>query len=203
MELVNILVYNEEAYENALIELFQNLGYSHYYGPDVDRDHKNPLFKQDLENLYRINRSLDKEAIDKTIETIQDFGIGSLEDKNNKFTEYLQNGVSVNYWREGKEKSTHVKLIDFDDLDSNLFTVINQWTVVDKETKIPDIVVFVNGLPLVVCELKSPSREDADTSEAYTQLKKYMQVIPVLFNYNAFCVMSDMSISKSRNNNCK
>ena len=195
--MINILIYNEEVYENSLIELFQNLGYSHYYGPDVDRDYKNPLFINDLENLYRINKSLDKSAVDKAIETIQDFGIGSLEDKNNKFMVCLQNGVSVNYWVDGKEESTHVKLIDFDDVDSNLFTVINQWTVIDRETKIPDIVVFVNGLPLVVCELKSPARDDTDTSEAYTQLKKYMQVIPVLFNYNAFCVMSDMSISKA------
>ena len=82
-------------------------------------------------------------------------------------------------------------------MDSNLFTVINQWTVVDKETKIPDVVVFVNGFPLVVCELKSPARDDTDTSEAYAQLKKYMKVIPSLFNYNAFCVMSDLSISKA------
>ncbi|MBR3113962.1 MAG: type I restriction endonuclease subunit R [Methanobrevibacter sp.] len=195
--MINISFYNEEAYENALIELFQNLGYDHYYGPDVDRDYKNPLFINDLENLYIINRSLDKSAVDKAIETIQDFGIGSLEDKNNNFMEYLQNGINVSYWKNGKEESTHVKLVDFNDLDSNLFTVINQWTVVDAETKIPDIVVFVNGFPLVVCELKSPARDDTDTSEAYTQLKKYMQVIPTLFNYNAFCVMSDMSISKA------
>lgn len=111
--------------------------------------------------------------------------------------DYLQNGVSVNYQKDGEEKSTHVKLIDFENKENNLFTVINQWTIVDKENKRPDIVVFVNGFPLVVCELKSPSREDADTSEAYNQLKKYMQVIPSLFNYNAFCVMSDMSISKA------
>ena len=197
MELIYISVYNENSYEQSIIELFQNLGYDYYFGPDVERDYKNPLFKLDLDNLYSINRSLDKEAVDKAIEVIQDFGIGSLEDINNKFMNYLQNGVSVNYWKDGKELSTLVKLIDFDNLDSNAFTVINQWTVVDKETKIPDVVVFVNGIPLVVCELKSPSREDADTSEAYTQLKKYMQVIPVLFNYNAFCVMSDMSISKA------
>lgn len=111
--------------------------------------------------------------------------------------EYLQNGINVNYWSNGKEESTYVKLIDYDNLDNNIFTVINQWTVVDNEIKIPDIVVFVNGFPLVVCELKSPSRENTDTSEAYNQLKKYMQVIPTLFNYNAFCVMSDMSISKA------
>ena len=179
------------------MELFQSLGYSHYYGPDVERDYKNPLFKLDLDNLYRINSSLNRNAVDKAIEIIEDFGIGSLEDKNNKFMDYLQNGINVNYWDDGKEESTYVKLIDYDNLDNNLFTVINQWTVVDKETKIPDVVVFVNGFPLVVCELKSPSRDDTDTSEAYTQLKKYMQVIPVLFNYNAFCVMSDMSISKA------
>ena len=197
MELIYISVYNENSYEQSIIELFQNLGYDYYFGPDVERDYKNPLFKLDLDNLYSINRSLDNEAVKKAIEVIQDFGIGSLEDINNKFMNYLQNGISVNYWKDGKELSTLVKLIDFDNLDSNAFTVINQWTVVDKETKIPDVVVFVNGIPLVVCELKSPSREDADTSEAYTQLKKYMQVIPVLFNYNAFCVMSDMSISKA------
>ena len=197
MELIYISVYNENSYEQSIIELFQNLGYDYYFGPDVERDYNNPLFKLDLDNLYSINRSLDNEAVKKAIEVIQDFGIGSLEDINNKFMSYLQNGISVNYWKDGKELSTLVKLIDFDNLDSNAFTVINQWTVVDKETKIPDVVVFVNGIPLVVCELKSPSREDADTSEAYTQLKKYMQVIPVLFNYNAFCVMSDMSISKA------
>lgn len=195
--MIYISVYNENSYEQSIIELFQNLGYDYYFGPDVERDYKNPLFKMDLDNLYSINRSLDNEAVEKAIEVIQDFGIGSLEDINNKFMSYLQNGVSVNYWKDGRELSTLVKLIDFDNLDSNVFTAINQWTVVDKETKIPDVVVFVNGIPLVVCELKSPSREDADTSEAYTQLKKYMQVIPVLFNYNAFCVMSDMSISKA------
>lgn len=165
-------MYNENSYEQSIIELFQNLGYNHYYGPDIERDYTTPLFKSDLENLYDINFSLDEEAVDKAIEAIQDFGIGSLEEKNNKFMNFLQNGINVNYWKNNKEESTHVKLINFDNLDSNLFTIINQWTVVDNETKIPDVVVFINGIPLVVCELKSPSRDDTDTSEAYTQLKK-------------------------------
>ena len=194
--MIHISFYTEESYEKSLIELFQNLGYRYFYGPDIERDYKNPLYMDDLEIIYRINNQLDVEAVDKAIEIIQDLGIGSLEDKNNKFMNYLQNGINVNYWKNGKEKTTHVKLIDYIGGNNN-FTVINQWTVVDKETKIPDIVVFINGFPLVVCELKSPSRENTDTSEAYRQLKKYMQVIPVLFNYNAFCVMSDMSISKA------
>lgn len=192
----DFISYNEDSYEKSLIELFQNLGYTHYYGPDIERDYKNPLFMEDLDILFNINSSLDDEAIVKAIETIQDFGIDSLEDKNNQFMNYLQNGVSVSYWKDGEELSTLVKLLDYENLENNLFTVINQWTVIDKENKRPDMVIFVNGLPVVVCELKSPSREDADTSEAYNQLKKYMHIIPILFNYNAFCVMSDMSISK-------
>jgi len=177
-----IKIYNEDSYEKSIMELFQSLGYNDYYGPDIERDYKDPLFRHDLENLYRINRSLDSEAVSKAIETIQDLGIGSLEDLNNKFMDYLQNGVSINYWKDGEELSTHVKLVDFENLDSNLFTVINQWTVIDKETKRPDVVGFVNGIPLVVCELKSPSREDADVSEAYRQLHRYMYVVPSLFN---------------------
>ena len=195
--MVIISFYNEDTYENSLIELFQKLGYNSFYGPDIERDYKNPLYMDDLEVLYNINNHLDKQAVDKAVEVIQEFSIGSLEEKNNNFMDYIQNGININYWHDGKEKSTHVKLIDYDNLENNIFTIINQWTVVEMETKIPDIVVFVNGFPLVVCELKSPSRENTDTSEAYNQLKKYMQVIPTLFNYNAFCVMSDMSISKA------
>ena len=194
--MVKISVYNEDSYEKSLIELFQNMGYQHLYGPDIERDYKNPLYMDDLNILYDINNQLDKEAVDKAIELIQDFGIGSLEDKNNKFMDYIQNGINVNYWKDGEEKSTHVKLIDYDN-ELNTFTVINQWTVEEIEIKRPDIIVFVNGFPLVVCELKSPAREDADTSEAYNQLKNYMQIIPTLFNYNVLCVMSDMSISKA------
>ena len=82
------------------MELFQNLGYNSFYGPDIDREHKNPLYMGDIDILYNINNQLDKEAIDKAIEVIQDFGIGSLEEKNNKFMDYIQNGINVNYWND-------------------------------------------------------------------------------------------------------
>ena len=190
-------MFNEEIYEKSILELFQNLGYTHYLGYDVERDYKNPLFMDDLDNIYLINRGTDRNAISNAIQMIQDIDSGSLEERNDKFMDYLQNGISVNYWKDGEELSTLVKLVDFENIDNNLFTVINQWTVDEKETRRPDIVVFINGLPLVVIELKSPSREDADTSEAYTQLKKYMKVIPSLFVYNSFCVMSDMALSKA------
>lgn len=190
-------MFTEDTYENSILELFQNLGYTHYVGYDIGRDYKNPLFMSDLDNIYLINRGTDKGAIENAIQLIQDIDSGSLEERNDKFMDYLQNGISVNYWKDGEELSTLVKLVDFENIDNNLFTVINQWTVVEKEERRPDIVVFINGLPLVVIELKSPSREDADTSIAYRQLKKYMKLIPSLFVYNAFCVMSDLAISKA------
>lgn len=111
-ELVCISFYNEEAYEKSLMELFQNLGYNAFYGPDIERDYKNPLYMNDLEILYNINNHLDKKAVDKAIELIQDWGIGSLEEKNNKFMEYLQNGINVNYWSNGKDRFMEWKTTD-------------------------------------------------------------------------------------------
>lgn len=194
---MGLIKMNEEMYENSLLELFQNLGYTHFVGYDIERDYKNPLFVDDLENIYLINRGIDAEAVDVAIQKILDLDSGSLEERNDIFMNYLQNGVPVNYWKDSEEHSTLVKLVDYENIDNNFFTVINQWTIVEKVEKRPDIVVFINGLPLVVIELKSPSRENTDTSEAYTQLKKYMKVIPSLFVYNSFCVMSDMAISKA------
>lgn len=150
-----------------------------------------------MDNLYLINRDSSRIAIENAIKKVQDFGIASVAEKNERFNNYLQNGISVNYWEDNQEKSTLIKLVDWKNLENNRFTVINQWTVVEKETKRPDIIVFLNGFPVVVMELKSPSREDADVSEAYNQLQKYKQVIPSLFTYNSFCVMSDMAITKA------
>ncbi|MBQ6099992.1 MAG: type I restriction endonuclease subunit R [Methanobrevibacter sp.] len=192
-----IKIYTEDSYEQSLIELFQNLGYNYYYGPDIERNYINPLFMWDLENLYSINSGESRIAIENAINSIQDFGIGSLVNKNEKFMDYLQNGIAVNYWENGEEKSTLIKLVDWENPENNSFTIINQWTIEEKEIKRPDMVVFLNGFPIVVIELKSPSREDTDVSEAYNQLHRYMYVIPSLFNYNAFCVMSDMAESRA------
>ena len=94
------------------------------------------------------------------------------------------------------QKTRIVNLIDFEHPNRNDFLVVNQYTVQELDTKRPDIVVFVNGLPLVVIELKSPSREETDASEAYLQLRNYQKFIPSLFIYNAFNVMSDMALTK-------
>ena len=111
--------------------------------------------------------------------------------------DYLQNGVPVKYFDNGEEHSTLVYLIDFKNPSQNDFIVANQWTFIENSEKRPDVILFVNGLPLVIVELKSLSREETDASDAYRQLRNYMYEIPSMFIYNAVCVMSDMTTSKA------
>lgn len=190
--------FTEAHFENAILELMHDkLGYDRIYGPDVERDYTEPLHLEIVrQSLFDINPSLATEAIDEAIVKIRNIENGSLVQRNEVFTDYMQNGVEVNFF-DGKDQcSTRVRLIDYDTPLRNNFTVANQWTVEEKSVRRADIIVFVNGFPLVVVELKSPSRENTDVSEAYAQLRNYMQEIPSLFVYNAFCVMSDMSTSK-------
>ena len=91
--------------------------------------------------------------------------------------DYLQNGVSVNYFDKGEQRAALVYLADFRNVERNSFTVANQWTVTGNSTKRPDIIVFLNGLPVTLFELKSPSREETDASEAFLQIRNYMQEI--------------------------
>lgn len=192
--------FTEEQYENITIELFQSLGYTHYYGPDVDRqnDYTNPFFEDNLlPSLQRINPSLPPEALIEAIYKIKNFDVGSLIQKNEIFTDYLQNGVPVKYFEGGTEVDKIVYLIDFKNINNNTFSVVNQWTIIELAERRPDIIVFVNGLPLVVIELKSGSREETDSGKAYRQIRNYMGDIPTLFYYNAFCVIGDMSTTRT------
>lgn len=191
--------FSEANYENALIELFQkHLGYAHTYGPDIIRDRTQPLNLDLLRQaLHHLNPSLPPQAIDEAITKISDHPTGTLIQKNARFHDLLQNGVEINYFDSNQTLPARLRLIDFDLPLHNTFTVANQWTVEEHSTKRADLVVFVNGLPLVVIELKSPSRQQTDASEAYRQLRNYMIEIPSLFVYNAFCVMSDQATSKA------
>lgn len=191
--------YTEANFENAIIEVFRDtLGYAHLYGPDMNRDYTSSLHMEDLEQaLRRINSLLPESAIGEAIFKLQNFEAGSLLLRNIHFMDYLQNGVSVNYFDQNEQRSALVKLVDYENVDRNRFVVANQWTIVENSEKRPDIIIFLNGLPLVIFELKSPSREETDASEAYLQLRNYMQEIPSLFLYNAFLVMSDLATSKA------
>lgn len=191
--------YNEGSYENSIVDLFENdLQYQHVYGPNIERDFYSPLYEDVLlESIERINDALSQSAIDEALYKLKNFENGELVQKNMVFMDYLQNGVPVHYFDGSEEKSSIVYLIDYDNVDNNSFIVANQWTFIESSNKRPDIILFINGLPLVVIELKSPSREETDASEAYRQLRNYMHEIPSMFIYNAVCVMSDHLVSKA------
>lgn len=191
--------FTESNYENAVLQLFtQTLGYSYAYGPDIERDYHSPLYEDELlPALQAINPAMPQAALDDAVYKLKNFESGSLLQKNMVFTDYLQNGVPVKFVVKGEERSGLVSLIDYQRPDNNRFTVINQWTVIENSEKRADVVLFVNGLPLVVVELKSPSREETDASAAYRQLRNYMHEIPSLFIYNQVCVMSDLTTSKA------
>ena len=191
--------FREEDYEKSLIELFQNdLEYEYVYGPDIERDFYSPFYEDVLiESLYRINHGATNDAIQDALFKLKNFENGELVRKNAVFMDYLQNGIPVRYFVDGEERSSIVYLVDYKNPENNSFVVANQWTFIENSNKRPDLILFLNGLPIVIMELKSPSREETDASEAYRQLRNYIQEIPSMFIYNAICVMSDQLISKA------
>ena len=191
--------FTEECYEDAIIELFKNnLGYTHIYAPDIERDFHSPLYENILkDSLFSINKNLPQVAIEEAISKLKNFENAELVQKNELFMDYLQNGVPVKYFEDGQEKSNLVYLVDYKNIENNSFIVANQWTFIENTERRPDVILFLNGLPIVLIELKSPSREETDASSAYRQIKNYIQEIPSMFIYNAICVMSDQSTSKA------
>ena len=190
-------VFDEAMFEQAVIQHLQTLGYEWLYGPNVKRtneSYRDILLPGVLEDcLRRINPKAHSAALAEALRKISDIEGVDLLTRNIQFMDYLQSGVEVSFFDGEKTDTDHIRIVDFEHPERNVFNVVNQWTYVEYEEKRPDVIVFVNGMPLVVFELKSPSRENVDASDAYLQLRNYMQVIPSLFAYNAFCVMTDMS----------
>lgn len=194
----SVIPINEDFYEQAIIEhLRDDLGYEFLHGPDVERstpDYRDVFLPGVLhESLRRVNPGLPDAAIEQAILRISSIDTGSLYQRNEVFTDYLQSGVEVRYFDGREERDDIVYLLDYERPLNNTFHVVNQWTFVEYSEKRPDVIVFVNGIPLVVFELKSPSREETNASDAYKQLRGYMKHIPSLFVPNAFCVMSDLA----------
>ena len=192
-----MFVFNETSYENSIIELLENLGYMHLYGPDVKRDTKDPLYSEQVRSsLEAINPELPAVAIEEAIFKMTNYEVGTLVSKNEIFTDYLQNGITVTYQENGENVSKLVKLVNYEDPAKNSFIVANQWTYEEYETKRPDIVVFLNGIPVVVMELKSPKADTVTIDQAFMQIQNYMQSIENFFIYNSFCIISDQSQTK-------
>ena len=189
---------SEGMYENALMSLFENLGYETLYGPDIARDYRIPVNEPQMRfALTLVNPTKPNVAIDEAIRKVMSIDTGDLVQKNETFMDYLQNGVEVTYENDGEMVHDIIYLIDYFNTSRNKFQAVNQWTYQEYSEKRADIIIFINGLPLVLIELKSPSREETDASAAYRQIRNYIKEIPSMFIYNAFCVMSDMECSKA------
>ena len=195
---MSINQFDENSYEQALIALFKEMGYQYECGYDVERDYREPYDAEGLrKGLRRMNPMLREDVLEDAYRLITNVNEGTLEQRNEQLMDYLQSGVEVKFSENGSPKTALVKLIDFSEPKRNDFKIVNQWTVIERDKIRCDMVVFVNGLPLVVIELKSPSRDETDEADAYTQIKQYQQKCPGLFVFNAFSVTSDMLTTKA------
>ena len=138
-----------------------------------------------------------EDAIADALFKLKNFENAELVQKNELFMDYLQHGIEVRYFVDGEERFGLVYIVDYKNPDNNSFVVANQWTFIENSNKRPDVLLFLNGMPVVLVELKSPSREETDASEGYLQIRNYMQEIPSMFIYNCICVISDHLTSKA------
>ena len=191
----------ESEIETLAIERLQSLGFNYIYGPDIAPDSATPerenftdviLDKRLRKAIARINPALPAAALDEAIKTIQRISSPELLANNEAFHRLLTEGVNVSYQKDGNTRGDLVWLVDFANPDNNEFVVANQFTIIENnQNKRPDIILFVNGLPLVVIELKNAVDENATIQSAYQQISTYKATIPRLFTYNGFVIVSD------------
>ena len=191
----------ENAIEDFAIKLFEQLGYSYIHAPDIAPDGNNPerrhydevILKNRLWSaIQRINPSIPKTSLQEALKDVERIHSPELLTNNETFHRMMTEGINVSYQKDGNDRGDLVWLIDFERPENNEFVVANQFTVIENnQNKRPDLVLFVNGLPLVVIELKNAVDENATIKSAYKQLETYKQAIPSLFTYNALLVISD------------
>lgn len=183
---------NENTLEQAIITELQAKGYEYVYGPEIERDYHEVILEECFRtSMLNINPGITQEIISEAYKSIKNLGLLRLEDLNASFHKYLVEGVPIPYKKDGEIRTFTVKLIDFDNADANDFKVINQYTIIEYKNKRPDILVFINGIPMVLFELKNMANDSTTVEQAYIQVKNYQLDIPKLFNYNAFNVISD------------
>jgi type I restriction enzyme R subunit len=197
----------ENRIEEFAIELLEKLGYESVYGPDIAPDgdtstgsmsDKRESYEQVLlidrlrKALKRINRNIPADILEDAVKEIRRIHSPELLTNNETFHRFLTEGIPVSKRVDGDDRGDLVWLIDFKNPYNNDFLVVNQFTLVENNhTKRPDIILFVNGIPLVVIELKNAADENASIRSAFRQIETYKSLIPTLFIYNGFVVISD------------
>lgn len=193
---------NESHVEDATLEWFRELGYTIAYGPHLApgepaserRSFADVVLEQRLRDaIHRLNPAIPADAQQEALRKVLRVTTPSLFQTNRAFYKMLRDGVDVEYQRnDGSIAGDHVRLVDFANIDMNDWLAVNQLTVIEgQNNRRPDIVVFVNGIPLVVVELKNAANEDTTIWSAYKQIKTYQSEIPSLLQYNAVVVISD------------
>ncbi len=192
--------FTEELLEKAAIEILDELGYEYRFGPDIAYDGEAPErtdYKEVIlvnivkEALFRINKHIPRAALEDAFRQVITFNSPSLVENNHYFHKLLTEGIEVTFKEKDLIRTKNAYLIDFENIDNNEFLVVNQFTILGIENRRPDLILFINGIPLVVVELKSASDEDVGIENAYHQIQTYKKDIEHLFHYNAFCIISD------------
>jgi len=192
---------NESHIEQVLVDLLIAQGYQYFYGPDIAPYSTNPqrenfasvILENHLkESLKRLNPDVPESARHEAYQHIINLGSQDMMANNEKFHNFLTNGITVEYFKDGNSKGITVKLLDLQNIANNSFWVVNQFVIKENNNeKRLDVVVFVNGLPLVIVELKSATDEKATLDRAFTQIQNYKKAVPSIFYYNSLCVISD------------
>lgn len=192
-------MFTEEQLEDMTMSLLDKLKYECKNGYEIERDYHSVFYDDTLfDDIANINRDFTDDQINEAIKTIKNLTYNNVVEDNKEFTKYLLQGVPVEVKTNAGYQYKNVKLIDFDNVENNHFQAINQFTIIEFEQKRPDIIIFVNSIPLVVIELKTATNEDVKLEDAYLQLHKYREVsIPSLFRYNQFLVISDGVTAKA------
>ena len=187
-------MFNEETLENITMEILKELEYECINGYEMERtDYSKVILEDDLINaIYKINSNVTDEQVTEVVRQIKNLEHNNTVLNNKQFTKYLLEGCQVPMNENGETRYKTIKIVDFNDISNNTFKAINQYTIIEHSEKRPDIIIFINGLPLVVVELKSTVREDVKLIDGYNQLKGYQEVhIPTLFYYNQLMIVSD------------
>ena len=192
---------NEDKIEQAFIDQLVGQGYTYHYGPEIAPYSDNPqregfesvLLEQQLKNALRhLNPEVPESARVEAYQKIVNLGTLDIMENNERFHTLLTNGVTVEYHKEGRTKGINVQLLDVINPENNQFWVVNQLVVKENNNeKRFDVVIYINGLPLVFVELKNATDEKATVRKAHQQIQNYKTVVPSIFYYNSICIISD------------